>query len=147
MNTIDLQTYLNENIPISLALGVKVFKATNTQVILEAPLNLNINHKNTVFGGSLHSIATLACWSLVFLNLRSLNISAEIVISESRIKYLAPVNTDFKAECTLHNQDLLIRFEKMLNKKNKARIHLDSQIYQTGVLAVAYHGDFVALIS
>lgn len=145
MNITFLENYLRENIPLTTALGVAVSLATPKNVILSAPIEPNINHKLTVFGGSLHSIATLACWSLIFVNLRQLNIHAEIVISTSDTKYLAPVTTDFKAECSLENNHDLDRFEKMLVKKGKARIKLNATIYQSETLALDYYGEFVAI--
>lgn len=145
MNTTFLENYLRENIPLSIALGVAVSLATPKTVILTAPIRPNINHKSTAFGGSLHSVATLACWSLLFINLKQLNIHAEIVISSSDAKYLAPVTTDFKAECTLENNHDLDRFEKMLVKKGKARIKLHATIYQSETLALDYYGEFVAI--
>ncbi len=145
MNITILENYLHENIPLTAMLGVAVSLATPKNVILAAPIQPNINHKLTAFGGSLHSIATLACWSLLFINLKQLNIHAEIVISSSDTKYLAPVTTDFKAECTLENNHDLNRFEKMLIKKGKARIKLHATIYQGKALALDYYGEFVAI--
>jgi len=49
-----LEDYLWEHIPISKAMGVRVDSASLEKVILEAPFTNNINHKKTVFGGSLH---------------------------------------------------------------------------------------------
>ncbi len=145
MNQAKLEQYLLENIPLSSALGVTVSVASAEKIILSAPIGPNINHKLTVFGGSLHSVATLACWSFVFINLKQLNIDAEIVISASHTKYLTAVTTDFKAECTLENKDDLVRFEKILQKKGKARIKLHAKIYQGENLAMDYHGEFVGI--
>jgi thioesterase domain-containing protein len=145
LKEIKLQEYLYDHIPLSKALGISVQLATIEQVILQAPLDLNINHKKTAFGGSLYSVATLACWSLVFLNVRCLNIHSEIVISGGDIKYLAPVKDDFTVKCIIENQEELLRFKMMLHKKSKSRIRLNARIYQGSCLAVDYAGDFVAL--
>ena len=63
-----LENYLHKHIPISSAMGIHVDHAATDHIILKAPLSNNINHKMTVFGGSLHSAATLACWSLLHVN-------------------------------------------------------------------------------
>lgn len=145
MTVTNLQNYLYENIPISLAMEVDVHEATIDKVTLGAKIAPNINHKRTVFGGSLHSVATLSCWSLIFINLKQLGILAEIVISKSNVKYLAPVTTDFTATCEMNNKDDFARFANMLLKKGKARIKLSASIYQGNQLAVEYEGEFVGI--
>ena len=55
----NLEKYLHKHIPISSAMGVKVDVASSERVVLSAPFLNNINHKQTVFGGSLHAVATL----------------------------------------------------------------------------------------
>lgn len=141
----DLEDYLHHHIPLSQALGVRVKEASTEAVVLTAPLSLNINHKKTVFGGSLHSVATLACWSLVFLNVKRLNIPAEIVIASSATDYIAAVTADFEVHAELETQQDLLHFEKMLRRKGKARLSLEASIYQDRDLAVIYHGQFAAL--
>lgn len=142
-----LENYLWEHIPISSAMGVKVNIASQEKVILEAPLTNNINHKKTVFGGSLHAVATLSCWCLLHVSLERLSVkSFQIVIASSKIEYLAPVEEDFKAECGPPGREEWERFLKTLNKKRKARLSLQAKILQGSSLCVDYSGIFVALL-
>jgi thioesterase domain-containing protein len=102
---LDLEQYLYQNIPLSQAIGIIVEEATLQKVILKAPLAPNINHKKTAFGGSLHAVATLACWSLIFINLQATPFaSMEIVITASEIQYLMPVAADFFIECSFPDE-------------------------------------------
>lgn len=141
-----LEEYLNEHIPISSAMGVSVDLASTNQIVLKAPFANNINHKKTVFGGSLHAVATLACWSLLHINLMNLlKDNVQIVIASSQVEYLAPVATDFKAKCCMPDTLDWERFIKMFNKKGKARIKLWAKIVQEGQLCVDYAGVFVAI--
>lgn len=140
-----LEKYLAENIPISIALGIKLQQATFERVILKAPFTPNINHKNTVFGGSLHAVATLACWSLLFIHLKEWSIPVEIVILSSEVDYLMPVTTDFEVECRFPAEDAWLKFQQVLTRKGKAKIPLTAKIFQEGRLAVDYRGVFVAL--
>jgi thioesterase domain-containing protein len=139
----NVEAYLHEHIPLSYAMGVKVEKATPHEVILWAPLTPNINHKQTAFGGSLHSIATLACWTYLYVNLLKENV--QIVIRKSDTEYLAPVEGDFKALCQIPSQEEWDTFLKMLHSKKKGRITLHSKIYFNNRLCVDYSGVFVAL--
>ena len=60
MNAVQLEEYLRERIPLSRAMAVEVRAADATGVELYAPLAPNINHRDTVFGGSASAVAILA---------------------------------------------------------------------------------------
>ena len=125
-----LEEYVKKHIPLSSAMGIKVKLATPEKIILSAPIANNINHKKTVFGGSLHSVATLSCWSLLFVNLVAIpGEQVEIVIASSEIEYLTPITHDFEAECHIPNEVEWERFVKIFNKKGRARLNLESKIF------------------
>lgn len=67
----ELQTYLHAHIPLSGAMQVSVVQAALEGVVLSAPLAPNINHRDTVFGGSASAVASLAAWSLLHTRLSS----------------------------------------------------------------------------
>lgn len=141
-----LETTLLEQIPITSAFGIRVEEASLQKIILSAPFANNINHKKTVFGGSLHAVATLACWSLLHVNMQALfSERIEIVISNSETTYLAPVTSDFRAVCRLSEAKEWDHFIKMLQKKDKGRIQLRAAIFQDDRPAVDYLGTFVAI--
>lgn len=143
-----LETYLWAHIPLTKAMGIKSELATSQKIVLSAPLSLNINHKLTAFGGSLHSIATLACWSLLHVNLKKLGFEkAQIVIAKSEVSYLIPVNSDFKAECCFSDSLEWDKFFKTLTRKGKARIELKAKILQDMKLCIDYTGTFVAILT
>ncbi|MET0363375.1 MAG: YiiD C-terminal domain-containing protein, partial [Sphingobium sp.] len=52
MDRDSLQAYLHRQIPLSAAMQVSVQSAALESVTLSAPLEPNINHKSTAFGGS-----------------------------------------------------------------------------------------------
>ncbi|MEI8366149.1 MAG: YiiD C-terminal domain-containing protein [Parachlamydiaceae bacterium] len=146
MNRMDLEKYLLEHIPISSAMGIRVDAASSERVVLEAPFLNNINHKQTVFGGSLHAVTTLACWSLLHVNMVELfKDPIQIVIASSEIKYLAPVTSNFKAECLHPDVSPWERFLIILRKKGKARLQLGAKIFEHDQLCVDYSGIFVAI--
>lgn len=144
MNEKEIEDYLHQYIPISKAMGICVVSITPREVILYAPFSNNINHKKTVFGGSLHAVATLACWSLLHFHLQEFY-PLDLVITHSDIDYFLPVNTDFKAHCQIPENSVWERFIKTLKSRGKARIELQAHIFQNGNLAVDYRGTFAAL--
>ncbi len=64
--------YFTVQIILRIQIGIRVDISSLEKVVLEAPFLNNINHKQTVFGGSLHAVTTLACWSLLHINLVAL---------------------------------------------------------------------------
>jgi len=145
MNNTDpekLQKHLYENIPISKAIGVSILSVTSSEVALTAPLKENINHKATVFGGSLHAVATLACWCLLTIRLQK---KAELVITHSEIDYLKPIADDFVAISSAPDSRAWNKFVGTLERKGKARIIVSSYIGDPSAPSVRFIGTFAAI--
>ena len=137
-----IEQYLFDHIPISKALGVKVLEVTSDQVILFGEFLNNINHKKTAFGGSLHAIATLSCWTFLFSRLH--HITSEIVIMKSTVTFQHSVTRDFQVKAFLSNSSRWYQFEKVLKAKGKSKISLRAQIFQNEKPAVEFDGVFAA---
>ena len=97
-NIIEVESYLHEHIPLSKNMKVKVKQVDKNGITLIAPLTPNINHRSTVFGGSVSALAILAGWTLVHANLQALSLSSRIVIQRNSIEYLQPIDGDFISE-------------------------------------------------
>ncbi len=138
-----LNHYIHQHIPITKALGCTIKLATRDKVVVMAPFSNNINHQSTVFGGSLHAVATLACWGLLYANFIDRLETMSIVVNHSEISYLKPITKDFDAIALRPEQANWEKFERMVDRKGKGRIEMDSVIYEDGMLAVAYKGAFV----
>ena len=143
MTAAELETYLHDHIPLSRAMDVRVISISDQQVTLGAPLAPNINHRDTVFGGSAASVATLAAWSLLHLRLVAADQPSRVVIQRSTMDYLAPIAGDFTATATLDGDwDIFLR---ILTRKGRARIALTAELNYEGQKAGQFHGEFVAL--
>jgi thioesterase domain-containing protein len=143
--TADLQSYLHENIPLSAAMGVRVEAASAEHVLLSAPLQPNINHHRTVFGGSGVALATLAAWALLYLRLQRERSDAQVVIQRSSMEYEHPIPGSFEAECRFTDEAAWQRFRSMLARRGRARVTLRSALLYEGRGMGAFVGDFVAL--
>ena len=97
MDASELQAYLHERIPLSRAMAVQVIRAEPNGVVLQAPLAPNINHRDTVFGGSAGAVATLAAWSLVDVLLKADAQPGRIVIRRSTMDFERPIFAEFSA--------------------------------------------------
>src|SRR5215211_9209195 len=83
--------------PITRALGVRVEEYDGRRLVLTAPLRDNVNHLGTAFGGSLHALAVLSGYGLLWLELKETD--CHIVIRESTIYYDRPVKGEIRAVC------------------------------------------------
>lgn len=140
----DLERYLHEKIPLTVAMGIRVAECDDAHLVLTAPLEPNRNHLGTAFGGSLHSLATLSCYSLLWWLLR--NPEAHIVIRESAIRYDKAVAGELRAICQAPAGETLAGFQRDFARKGKARVSLSATIEQDGQAAVKYTGVFVAIV-
>jgi thioesterase domain-containing protein len=93
----ELEAYLHQHIPISRAMQVAVVELAPGSVTLRAPLAPNINHRETVFGGSASAVAILAAWSLLHVRLASAGITSRLVIQHNTMSYDLPIAGAFTA--------------------------------------------------
>ncbi len=142
---LEIEQYLHRHIPLAAAMGVRVKVAMPGRVELTAPLAPNINHHETVFGGSASALATLSAWTLVHLGLRQAEVDATAVIQRNVMSYEEPIHGDFSAVCTLIDDGAWQRFVKTLERRGRARITMNAQLLFGGRQVASFEGDFVGL--
>lgn len=145
MQPAELEQYLHEHIPLSGAMAVSVVSIAEDAVVLRAPLAPNINHRETVFGGSASALAILAAWSLLHTRLRSEGLVSRLVIQRNTMHYEKPIPGEFTARSSLEQPDQWPRFTRMLARKGIARIAVASALEHAGHRVGRLSGDFVAL--
>lgn len=101
MNEAEFQQYLYDHIPQSAAMQVSVERIGIDDSILSAPLAPNINHRDSVFGGSASSIAILAAWAHLHMRIRAEGLGPTLVIQRNSMAYDAPVLGRFTARAML----------------------------------------------
>lgn len=140
-----LERYLHEQIPLSAAMGVRVRMATLERVQLAAPLAPNVNHNETVFGGSGAALATLSGWALLHLRLAHAGLKARLVIQRSTMEYERPIPGDFEAVCRFADELAWQRFHTTLARRGRARLTLGAHLVYDAQRMATFEGDFVAL--
>lgn len=141
----ELQTYLHDHIPLSKAMAVSVASVAPHEVVLRAPLAPNINHRDTVFGGSASAVAILAAWSLLNTRLTAEGLASRLVIQRNTMAYELPIEGDFIARSAFDELAQWLPFARMLARKGKARISVSSQLEYGGQVVGRLTGEFVAL--
>jgi thioesterase domain-containing protein len=145
MSPPELENYLHAHIPISKAMQVAVVAVQPDTVILSAPLAPNINHRDTVFGGSASAVAILAAWSLLHTRLATQGIASRLVIQKNTMSYAQPIDGTFTARATITHSQEWAQFLRMLERKGKARVTVVSELHFAGQVAGRLEGEFVAL--
>jgi thioesterase domain-containing protein len=140
-----IQDYLHEHIPLSKAMGVTVLKADSSSVVLSAPLEPNLNHLNTAFGGSISSLAILAGWSVVHFGLQRAGFPCRVVIKNNTVSYDKPITGEFRAQCSAPDAATWQSFLTTLKRKNMARITIVSFLECGSEIVGKMEGVFVAV--
>ena len=142
----ELENYLHEQIPLTRAMDLSVVES-GARVVLEAPLAPNANHLGTAFGGSLHTLPTLACYTALWILLREHDVEGHVVVKRSQASYLQPVTGVLRAVCVRPPAEITARFISDLRRHKRARMELDAIVTsQNERPAVTFIGTFVALI-
>jgi len=142
-----LEAFLHAKIPLTKAMGLRVIETGPRQLVLEAPLEPNINHLGSVFGGSLHALPTLACYAALWTLLHEGGIDGHVVVKKSQAHYRQPVNATFRASCQRPPPDAVSAFMNDLRRHKKARMDLESEVVgANGKPAVEFKGSFVAIV-
>ena len=145
MDLKEFTSYLHKHIPITARLGAKVESYDGNAVCISAPLRPNVNHRNTVFGGSISALAILSGWAMLHLKLRGEGIKTRLVIQKTSCDFLEPVDDDFTAICAMPQGDVWRKFIQTLRKHGKARIKVRSTIESSSGIRGTHEGVYVAL--
>ena len=123
---------------------VSVEVVTADEVILGAPLLPNINHRDSVFGGSATSLAILAAWALLHTQLTAAGYQVRLVIQRNTMSYEAAILGHFTARALAPAPEAWNAFTRMLGRKKRARITVASTLWFQGQVAGQFEGAFVA---
>ena len=141
MTEIDAEQYFHQQIPITRAMGLRVVAHDENGLVVEAPLALISNHLGTGFGGSINSVATLAAYGLLWLELKEPTL--HVVVAESSIRFLRPVRETIRAICPRPDREVWKAFRVRLAEKGKAHLVLRVNVAEEGQAAAAFEGTFV----
>jgi thioesterase domain-containing protein len=142
----ELEAFLHGKIPLTRAMGVRVTES-GARLVLEAPLDANVNHLGTAFGGSLHALPVLACYAALWTLLHEAGVDGHVVVKRSSASYRQPVKGILRAVCVRPPPGLAAEFMEDLRRHQKARMDLAAVVEgENGKPAVEFSGTFVAFV-
>lgn len=140
-----LEAKLHHEIPLSKAMAIRMVSVDPEQSSVFASLGPNMNHKSTAFGGSVHSVAVVACWTLITNFLEDQDVDY-VVIQRSQIEYAEPIASDFSSQAKWASSAEREKFEKTLERKKLARAKLRATVLCEGKACAILDAEFVAAI-
>ncbi len=146
MNISELTSYIHKHIPLTAQLSAVVESYDGRSVVVSAPIEPNVNHRNTAFGGSIAALGILSGWALLFLKLKDLGIRSRVVIRKSSTDFVDPIDSGFRAICCMPDSDEWEKFISTLQRHGKARITVQSKIEGADGKGGLHEGVYVAVL-
>ncbi|MFY4759256.1 thioesterase domain-containing protein [Aliarcobacter butzleri] len=142
-----LENKLHNEIPLTKFMDLKITKYDEKELITIAPLNKNINDKDTAFGGSLATLTIISGWSICWLISKELEINSEnIVVIKNEHSYRKPVTKELICHTKRPTKDEIENLKNKLLLKKSASIKISSQIIEDGEVCVDFTGYYVIKI-
>ena len=104
----EVEQYINEHIPIVQKHNFRITDDTSPFIKVSGKLDDHINHRNSVFGGSISTALIVASWASVRTILLTRGIPAGIIVIQSEhVEFTKPLIADFYAELRPVSEDRL----------------------------------------
>jgi thioesterase domain-containing protein len=145
INEKDLEHYVHTHIPLTKAMGVEIRKASFEEVVLFAPLEPNINHQGTVFGGSASTLAILAAWCLLYARLKQQGVAGNVIIYRNTMLYGKPIEEGVTAIASGIDEKAWSKLLAVLARNRMGRITLHAELECQGQRVGQLEGEFVVL--
>lgn len=142
MNPKQLESLVHKEIPITKALDIRIEDLTSNSIRVEAPFEANKNIHNTAFAGSIYTVGTIAGWSLVNSIAVNHQLKGSVVLAKADIQYKKPINGDIIAQCSVADASTIDSFIMSFQRKKRARISLEIEIIEDGVIKAQLHANF-----
>lgn len=140
-----LKYKLHSQIPLTKFMQIDIEKVENNYLITTAPIEPNINDKQTGFAGSLSTLVTISAWSACYLSVVDLGFNKDCMIAviKSDTAYRAPVTKELYCKTILPSKEQLQTLKRKLKDKKSASIRIKSQLLQDDKVCVDFEGVYV----
>lgn len=137
-----LQTVWHNTIPLSKAMDIQISYFDERQLITHCDEQFNKNLHNTMFAGSIYTLATLTGWGWVYLQLQQLQLKGDIVLAKANIEYHSPIKgIGYAKVCAESVSGDLSR----LTQGKNARMKLITHLYSGDNIAATFTGSYAVL--
>ena len=122
---------LAASVPLISHMGVELVSWSPREVIVEAPLEPNLNTHGTAFGGSLYCVATMAGWAMTHLTLMQAGFTPSVWVLRGEVDSLRPVRGRLRAVATLSDEAREALCASFAGR-GKAKVSVDVEVMEAG---------------
>lgn len=141
----EAQEYIYTNIPVTKAMGMTIKELSIKAVVLSAPIQENINHRGSAFGGSIDSLFLTTGWAFIRFLIDHYTPTPIIVGSRGETNFQKPVLDDFESVLEIPSDADVDLFLNTFERFGKARISLSASITQNEQICASFTGDYVVV--
>jgi thioesterase domain-containing protein len=137
-----LQSTWHKTIPMSKAMNLAIGFYDQQTFITTCDENFNKNLHNTMFAGSIYTLATLTGWGWVYLLIQQKNLDGNIVLADANIRYHRPVEgIAFAKTGSLFSSGTV----DDLDNNNKVKLQVEVQVMNGEDIAATFKGLYFVL--
>lgn len=129
----------HQTIPVSAFMQISPLGYRDNRLMVGAPLSPNINLHQTMFAGSIYTLATLTGWGVLWLQQRLAGVDGDIVLADGHIRYLAPISGAPTAKVSWPDVDL-----SRLTRGRRVKVKLVVEIYAGDRCCAEFEGVYVS---
>ena len=124
----DLQAYVYEHIPIVRKNNFKIVEF-GERIEVSGNFKEHINHRNSVFGGSLSNALIISAWAYARKIIHGFDCANTIIVIQTQeVKFILPVTKKFTSVNKEVSNQIKDKALAMLNKFGKTRLEIESYI-------------------
>ena len=138
----ELQNTWHKTIPMSKAMNIEIGFYDQKKLVTTCDEAFNKNLHNTMFAGSIYTLATLTGWGWVYLLIKQKNIDGNVVLADANIRYHSPVEgiAFAKTGCLLSTGSV-----DDLQDKKKVKLHVEVHVMSGEKVAATFKGLYFVL--
>ena len=137
-----LEHIWHQTIPVSKAMNIRIGYFDQQELITSCEPDFNKNLHDTMFAGSIYTLATLTGWAWVYFALQAQAQQADIVLAKGDIRYLAPLEGVAYAKTSI---SLVTGDSKPLAEGKNARFNIEVQVCCADKVVAIFNGSYVAV--
>jgi thioesterase domain-containing protein len=141
---IELTGTWHNTIPLSKFMAIEVVAYHQDHLVTTSGVTQNKNLHNTMFAGSISTLATLTGWGWCYLSMVANGANGDIVLADGRTRYFKPVSGFAHGVVKLSKQEDTPDFS-VLNDGNRVRLHVNVDIMCGDIVCASFTGKYVIL--
>ncbi|WP_371186902.1 YiiD C-terminal domain-containing protein [Thalassotalea maritima] len=135
-----LEQIWHQTIPVSAFMNIQPVSLVADQLTVCASREANVNLHNTMFAGSIYTLATLTGWGRAYLLLTAAGLQGDIVLADANMRYHKPLQGQPLAQTVAVQGDVAA-----LDLGRRARLSIDVKVKDGDLTVASFTGKYVIL--